>query len=475
MFIFARISFLPTIRVATHSHHEVPTILRNKKEEPELNLHFQVDKNNKVKHFNNIPKIKRSVDVKRKYAKKSKKEPNYWENVDNVKIFLNELKEKLNLVTPEDWNSITHRVIHSNGGGSLFSKYSILELKSIACPEGKIFFDKPKKRSGFWNKDNIHKFLDDLKNILNIKTHKDLHLLTRKQVQKYGGSRILNHFSIFDIKNMMFNDKKMNIYIKKQTKNIWIDKVHIQNYLEDFSKKFGLKTPSDWNSVTAEKIKSNGGRGLLYHYSMYEIKCMGCPEGKSLFFQTKKPNQFWEDSLNVQNFLSEINKKLNLKNKEDWERVSLHQISSHGGSGLIKKYSKNDLIAMQFPSENENSQTIPYKRSSQRWLFIQIQKLFPEDEIIEDYFHSEISRISGVTIQFDIFIVNKNIAFEYHGKQHYEDTPEAFASIEMYKQRDNEKQKLCEKLQIQLVVVPYWWDDTLESLKETIYHTLIKQ
>ena len=52
--------------------------------------------------------------------------------------------------------------------------------------------------------------------------------------------------------------------------------------------------------------------------------------------------------------------------------------------------------------------------------------------------------MSGSNIQFDIFMIERNIAIEYHGKQHFEDIPEAFGSFEAYKQRDIEKQNFAQ-------------------------------
>ena len=119
---------------------------------------------------------------------------------------------------------------------------------------------------------------------------------------------------------------------------------------------------------------------------------------------------------------------------------------------------------------NENVKFVPFSKliarsnhkRSQRWLFLQIQKLFPGEEIVEDYFHS------GYSVQFDIFLVDKKIAFGYHGQQHYQDLPQIFGIIEMFTSRDIEKQKLCTVFGIKLIIIPHWWDKTLNTLKETI-------
>ena len=59
------------------------------------------------------------------------------------------------------------------------------------------------------------------------------------------------------------------------------------------------------------------------------------------------------------------------------------------------------------------------KRSEQRELFLYVLNLFPNDEVIEDYFHEELTRISGAPVQFDIFIPSKSIAIEYHGNSSF--------------------------------------------------------
>ena len=54
-------------------------------------------------------------------------------------------------------------------------------------------------------------------------------------------------------------------------------------------------------------------------------------------------------------------------------------------------------------------------------------------------------------------------------KQHYEDIPQAFSNVETYQYRDLEKEKLCKEHEILLIVIPYWWDNKLDSLKTFLY------
>ena len=402
----------------------------------------------------------------------------YWENKEKILQFLAKLKEKYSLNTPGDWNSISTNHIKSNGGSSLLKKYSMYELKCMACPEGKLLFNHPKqpKPSGYWkNKENINKFLSELQIKYNLNTPDDWNSITQKHIQESGGSRLLNKYSIYELKCLACPEGISKFNDSLQIVKYWENKENVLQFLSNLKEKYSLNTPDDWNSITTSHIKSNGGSKLLNIYSMYELKCMACPEGYSIF-NNPKPSGYWKNKENINKFLSKLKEKYNLNTPDDWKRISKRQIISQGGLGLFKCKNINN-IEIQFDIQNE-TQFIPltklisfhtHKRASQRWLFLQIQKLFPGDEIVEDYFHSELSRISGANIQFDIFINNKNIAIEYHGQQHYEDLPRAFSNVETYQCRDLEKETLCKKHGIQLIVIPYWWDNKLDSLRASLY------
>ena len=88
---------------------------------------------------------------------------------------------------------------------------------------------------------------------------------------------------------------------------------------------------------------------------------------------------------------------------------------------------------------------------------------------MEDYFHEELTRISGAPIQFDIFLPTKNIALEYHGVHHFNELP-SFGNLELYQKRDLEKQKLCKEQNITLIVIPY--SQSPESITILIQKTI---
>ena len=406
----------------------------------------------------------------------------YWEHEENIHKFLSEIKQKYNLETSKDWNSITKKQIQSNGGWTLLKKYSLFELKCMAFPEGKLIYSKPNQVPGYWeNKENIENFLIQIKNKYNLQSSEDWNSITHKHIQSQeGGWTLLKKYSMFELKCMACPDGKLLFDNPKQVPGHWENRENIHKFLYEIKQKYNLETPEDWNSITRKQIKSNGGWGLLKIYSIFELKCLACPEGKS-FFKPKRTGSsaYWEDETNINNFFEKLKLKYHLNTLLDWKRISKSQIISQGGNWLFNRNNENLKVKIQFENSNKENITklIPFnelisdslrKRSSQRWLFLQIQKLFPDEEIVEDYFHSELSRLSGANVQFDVFMIQRNIAIEYHGKQHYEDIPSAFTNLETYKYRDIEKEKLCNQHGIQLIVIPYWWDNKLDSLRTTL-------
>lgn len=506
-----------------------------------------------------IPKQHFPITLNSVCPNKKNKPKGYWNNLENVKKFLNGLQETLNLHTSEDWNNITRSIIIKNGGGTLLHKYSVFELKSLICEEVKIkYLNEPKnnkKPAGYWkNKKNVNKFIKEIKKTYNLNSPEDCNEITSNQIlQLNGGPSLLKIYSMFEIKCLLNSSIKTK-YVNqlkncKKESGFWGNKENVEKFLSKIKMKYNLNSPEKWNQITAKDIKNEGGGGLFNTYKMFELKCIGCAEVKEKFNNQPKNNYksltFWNDKDNIDHFLREIEQKLNLNSAHDWNKLTISQIRFYGGGGLLKLYTLYEIKCMGcknfekafFPKQRQDSkpenfwddkdnlhsfieklkckynlnsisdwnrisdlqikefggsqvllkfsredlirialgfsQNIPGdmnsgRRSSQRWLFLNIKSLFPNEEIVEDFYHEEITRTTGFAIQFDIFLVNRNIAFEYHGMQHYFDVPSKFAFLELYKYRDNEKESLCKKFGISLIPIPFWWDNNLHSLKNTI-------
>ena len=396
------------------------------------------------------------------------KPQNYWKKKENVIQFLNELKLQKNLITTDDWNTLSQKDIIQYGGESLLNKYSLYELKSMGNPDGNLIYSKPSRKSiGYWNSiENVQLFLQELRENLNLKTKEDWNSISRSIIIKFGGASLLKYYSMYDIKALGFPEGK-DFFLqepKQKPPGYWKDKKNVQNFLENLQNKYDLQSPDDWNSISQSQIKSLGGSHLFTFYTLSELKFIACPGCEPVLINQRKPHGYW-NSENAQKFLIDMKLKFGIRHASEWQRISNEQIKNFGGGGLLAKFSKK-FINENLLDINQRSNSLNF-RSSQRWLFLQIQQLFPDEEIVEDFYHSELSRKTGTTVQFDIFLLKSNIAFEYHGKQHYEDIP-AFAPVELYNIRDKEKRDICKQFNIQLIVIPYWWDNTIESLRTQI-------
>ena len=410
------------------------------------------------------------------------KNSEYWNNKENVNNFIEEFKDKFKITKLEDWKSISKKDIELYGGKSLLRKYSLKEIKNFANLNDDKFINFNSK--GYWDKnENVYNFLQELKDEYNLDTFDDWNNLTYSQVKLLGGESLLKKYLLYELKCMAYPEGKPYFDTPSKSPNYWLKPENIKVFMADLGNKLLFKSPEDWDTLNKNHIISFGGSSLLKTFSMYELKCIGCPEGKELFNYPTKPKGYWDNCENVQNFIDDIKSTFNLKNPSDWNRVSKAQIQSLGGGGFISKYLTNQenrkKIELKVPEiayikYQANSTPYSTRRSSQRWLFLQVQKIFPGEEIVEDYFHSDLSRKTGYSFQFDVFVIGRNIAFEYHGEQHYEELVSGFAPLEMYKNRDQEKEKICSDHGIQLIIIPYWWNNKLESLKQTIEEKLDK-
>ena len=412
---------------------------------------------------------------------KQNKPKGYWDNNENISHFFTELKEKYKLKTTEDWNKLTWDQVNNAGGGSLLIKHSLFNLKRMACPEIQTKFDKEKKRihkkSRYWeNEENIKKFINKLKEHYKLETINDWISLSYNDVMKFGGGSVLSKLTLFELKCLGNPEIKNHLKSRRYPKPViyWDNIDNVKNFLLKVKEKLMIQTNDDWNKLNWQTIREMGGSGLLANkkYSLYDLQCLACPENKENFSNTRKPKGYWDNKDNIKNFFLEVKKFHQISFVSDWNRISTRQICDLGGYTLLSKYKYNfsRLLSIAFPGENWEQILIPFckKRSTQRYLFILIQQLFPNDEIVEDLFHDKFSRISGFPVQFDVFIVNKNIAFEYHGKQHYEDIPSTFSPLELYVNRDKEKKQLCAANGILLIIIPHWWDNKLTSLREIV-------
>jgi len=102
-----------------------------------------------------------------------------------------------------------------------------------------------------------------------------------------------------------------------------------------------------------------------------------------------------------------------------------------------------------------------------------LRELFPNQELLEEYqlpmdpSSKSVSVKSMKPLRFDFYLPSEKLAFEFQGKQHYEQQNVYGDSIPRMK-TDEAKERQCQELGIVLVSVPFWWDKKLSSLIRSI-------
>lgn len=177
-------------------------------------------------------------------------------------------------------------------------------------------------------------------------------------------------------KYLMEKKEKNENFILKKTQYSWNDKDSVKRFFESKINLFHISDLSDWYRISMAQIKKAGGNFfllfilvlvlviLILHHPTLSHTSLFSPQFFFFFF-----------------FFSFVSTKLL-------------------GSGLLSAFSSVGL-ALQFvypdyPWELSKFQ-IKGKKSAQRWLFVQLQKLLPNYVILEDYNHPDLFWTGNLT------------------------------------------------------------------------------
>lgn len=409
----------------------------------------------------------------------NKKSWGYWKLKENQKQLLLQIIDKYSLHSPLD---IKVQHVIDNGGASILRHFPILkDLILFHFPDQLDHFFKlggnmPKY---FWSDvNNQRKFLDYFAKKNNINGPADWYNISRKDIENAGGRSLFDYYlSLFDALCKIYPDNSWNIFIdrKRVTKNFWKETKNHRDFFDFVQKKLNLSNIEDLCKVSAQQIKDLGGQRVLLHYNsvFHAIEEIYPDVSWDVYKRISLPQQFWDSKENIFKFIKKLEEVYCINEMDDWYRISREQIVRCKGSRLLQKYGNLiSILQVVYPdySWDENRMKNISKRATQRWMFLCISKLFPEGtELLEDYIHPTLSRISQKSIQFDTWLPKYNLAFEYQGEHHYKENP-VYGSLELYQERDAEKISICNLYNIKIVVIPYWWDGTQISL-----HSYIKE
>jgi hypothetical protein len=248
----------------------------------------------------------------------------------------------------------------------------------------------------------------------------------------------------------------------------WKSKENRRIELDQVLRSLNIHSLDDCYNLTQKSIVQHGGAQILstYRYNHFKMFSSLYPHHPwdPLKMKTRKD---WEKKPISLSLLMQLQSIYDIRCKEDWYHLSSNLINQQFyASGYTKRGGLFTLLSRHYPEipwdPSQFSQ--PGKKSTQRWLFISIRKLFPNFVVLFDYDFPSFLFPSGYRMQLDVFVPSLFLGLEYHGAQHYEDCVATFNPMESYISRDLQKLKLCSSRNLHLVVIPYWWDGSSSSL-----------
>ena len=408
-----------------------------------------------------------------------KKTERIFQSIEEQRKRMDEIFQKLKLKSHDDWFNIPRKKIIKNGGGKLlYYRYkgdlfllltTIYPNHSFTLPKHLNVFksveeDKEKEivlipsKKNFNSIENQRLFMDQLFTKLNLKTIDDWLSVTRDNLIQNGGLSLLRYYKgdfslllqsiypnfLIDFKSLKFKSHYYFTSIENQ-----------REFMDYLFKKFKLKSFDDWVKISRTKIQRSGAQGLLSQYN----------NNMKTLFSSIYPNYPWENSISLFRYnlspkIKELIDKYHITQKKDWYRLlGIH--SSH--------QNMFDLLKEFYPSEKwkKSNFQIRAKKTTQRLLFSFTQKIYPSLLLIEDYYHPKLI-FEEINLELDIFIPALQLALEYQGQQHYDDMPAVFGTIELLLSRDEAKEKLAKDHSIKIIYIPFWWDQSLSSLRSSL-------
>ena len=420
---------------------------------------------------------------------------NFWRKLENRQQYLKWLEVTLSFESPDDWYEVKGSDFSDNHGGGLFMNYygdsPQIAVKEL-YPEHEFYPWKFRATTqGFWqDKSNHLAYIDWLYELLGFKEIEDWYGVTKVHFHDNNGGGLLNNFygdSPSKILKMKYPDFDWKIFkFKQTTKKFWANPENTLDYLNWLFEKLELSSMEDWYAVDNHDYAENYGLGLTLYYSrekkaISDIVIDHFPEYKwKKWLFSKISDGWWHDKANRREYCDWLFKKLHFEKTEDWYMIMQSDFNNNqGGSMLVstmKLYTKISEVVMDiYPEYDWDVSKFGDGKKNQQRLFHILKLLFPDDEIKYDYKHPDLRfSTSNRPMELDVFLPERNLAFEYQGQQHYEEFWQSNSTMPMdgewkdISRRDGEKRVACKENGIRLIEVPYTWNATEDYIRSLI-------
>jgi len=346
-------------------------------------------------------------------------------------------------------------------------------------------YDGRRVADGHWNsKKNRLDYLRWLESQLNYSKPEDWYNITHSDFVNYKGDSIYRH---------VYNQDRMRIVseiypevdwkpwlFKRMPLNTWSDPLVVREYLDWIFEQEGFSDYADWYSIKRKDLNKYPGSTIFNnkfggshrvaikeHYPEYDWKDW-------LFFHS--PPGFWNDDDNCREYLKWLANELSFNELDDWYKLNQVLLQRHHGHGLHRRFSGSPEQILRYFFPNHEWDNARFGVGKNEMLVLEYTKqIFPKHDIYSQYRHQKVrSSLTNRTLEFDIWIPDLMLAIEYQGEQHYSESWSGVldnAEFNKIEQRDKDKKEACLQLGIRLIEVPYWWDQSIDFIRNLLQET----
>ena len=328
---------------------------------------------------------------------------------------------------------------------------------------------------GLWRqRENRRAYFDWLTQRLNIKKPEDWYSVSGLSIKKnFGDSLIKTHYGGSAIRMVMDLARKPppahEWKYRKASQKYWSSAQNRSRYISWLSGILKIGAPDDWYKVKTTDFLANQGHGFVKHYAMSHIagikEFVRNPLGWHDFLFVGAPKQYWQKKANRVAYTKWLGRRIGFKTQADWYKITGADFQRHSGYGLLATYyggSPPKAVMEAFPGVAWDPSRFFDRSKNQSRLFRLLKKIFPDAKILWNHKHPELKFGTGRLMELDIYIPERNLAFEYQGEQHFHawSLYSSKATLRRQKVRDSKKRLACLNATppIKLIEIDYKWD-----------------